>query len=761
MLVIKASLPLLAGLFYLSVSGTNWYYGLRRGWPTPSSFRNALFSCQLCVMITYGIDFTVLIVNNLDIPSPSSTAETIYTGGSLLLWILFSSATKTSMHSISVERRPCWVIYGVAETVFMVGRLSVGTDSRWTTSTVSSMVRLGCLYTLCRLALSSSIAEFVTEQNKTPPDEGDLSTWDTLRYLFPFFWPAENAKLQMRFVGLIVWVILQRWVHAVIPVQQGRIIDHFNWSGDFSLLDIFHSVCHFTFWRFLNECNTLVTTSMRLPLETRSKETVRSLALRQVMDQSAAFHDKKRPGTLWELVNRGSEVYQVFDTIFLQIVPSYIDFCVAAFVLLRLFGIQIAFVTAVSFAAYFLLCQAISRRETIAHRNSLSTSEECRNASLEMIQCWSVIASFNRIADEMHRFAHIQQKEIRGRIDDKFWTSLRVFVGNAVLRIGLCSALLLTAYQVYLGKLPPGRVMTLLGCWEQVTSLLLNITTNSQLVTTTIFNTKRTVQLLRTKPTVTDCPGALPLKVEGGGVEFQSVSFGYDEHQRVLQDITLTCEPGRTIALVGKTGHGKSTILMLLRRLYDCSGLIKIDGQDIRKVTIESLRSAIACVSQHPEMMLNRTVMENVRYGNPEASEDDVYQVCMDVQIHEELSRIGYDKIIGEDGVKLSGGQLQRIAIARALLKGSRIILLDEATSAIDTVTEGNIQGNLVHRLKGCTVFIVAHRLSTIKHADKIFVIQDGKIVQQGTHEQLKECGLYGKMWAAQKVSTMDESSDI
>jgi ABC-type multidrug transport system fused ATPase/permease subunit len=708
-------------------------------------------------MITYGIDFTVLIVNNLEIQSPYSTAETIYTGGSLLLWIFFSSATKTSMHFIGLERQACWVIYGVAETVFMAGPLSVKTDNRCTTSTVSSMVRLGCLYTLCRLGLSPSIAELVTEQNKPPPDEGDLSTWDTLRYLFPFFWPAENVKLQMRFVGLIICVILQRWACAVMPVQQGRIIDHFNRSDEFSLLDIFHPVCRFIFWKFLSELNALVTPWMRLPLETWSKETVRSSALRQVMDQSAAFHDKKSPGVLWELVSRPSTVYEVFNTVFLRVVPSYIDFCVAAFVLLQLFGVQIAFVTAVSIAAYVSLCQTITRRETIAHRDSLSTSEVCRHASLEMIQCWSIIASFNRIADEMDRFAQIQQKEIRGQIDAEFWRSLRLFVGKAVLRIGLFSALLLTVYQVYLGKLPPGRVITLLGCWEQVTSPLVDITATSQLVKTTVFNTKRTVRLLRTKPTVTDCPGALPLEVKDGRVDFQSVSFGYDERQPVLQDISLTCEPGRTIALVGKTGHGKSTILRLLRRLYDCSGLIKIDGQDIQKVTLESLRSAIACVSQHPEM-LNRTIMENLRYGNPEASEDDVYKVCMDVQIHEELSRIGYDEIIGEDGVKLSGGQLQRIAIARALLKGSRIILLDEASSAIDTVTEGKIQGKLIHRLKGCTVFVVAHRLPTIKHADKIFVIHDGKLVQQGTHEQLKECGLYGEMWAAQKDSTTDES---
>ncbi|KAF5016081.1 hypothetical protein F66182_12354, partial [Fusarium sp. NRRL 66182] len=314
--------------------------------------------------------------------------------------------------------------------------------------------------------------------------------------------------------------------------------------------------------------------------------------------------------------------------------------------------------------------------------------------------------------------------------------------------LGRLSALSLTGYQIFLGKLPLGHFTTLLSYWSQFTRPLAAVAQGFEGVIKEVIDAQKLVELMQTQPTVPNRLGALPLKVEYGRVDFDNVTFGYDDRQRVLEGLTFSCEPGQRIAFVGKTGGGKTTVLRLLCRDYDAlSGSIKIDGQEIRDVTIDSLRSAIATVPQQPKM-LNLTIMENIRYGNS-ASDEEIYQVCKDVEIHKELCKIGYDKIVGENGVKLSGGQMQRIALVRAILKDPTILILDEAMSAVDTLTESNIQRNLAPYLQKRTVLIVSHRLATITSADRIFVMKDGQIVQQGTHEQLKPHGLYAQLWAA------------
>lgn len=754
MLTIKASLPLLSGLFYLYVSGVDWYYGLCRGWPTPSSFRNVLFSCQLCVMITYGIDFTISILSNLDIQSPLSTAQTIYTGGSLLLWIIFVSATRTSLRFVSLKRQGCWVVYGVSETVFIARHLSVETDK--TISTVISMFRLGCLYTLCSLPLSPGATGLSSKQNKLPSD--DPSIWGTLRYLLPFFWPAGNAKFQILLVGYIIGLFFQRWVHAVFPMKQGHIYRRFTEGNDYVYSDIFWYI----FWEVVTRLGHQLTEVMWIPVENRIQGIFPSLTLRQLMNQSADFHNSRSLVSRWELVTRAATgVHELFKKPFFQRGPLYIDICVAAFMLLRLFGVQIVFIIAVGMAISVSSYNEMTRRSLVARRYSMSTWEHYTSETSEIVQHRSLIASFGRIAYELDRASRMHQKAMQAKFYHQLWSKLQLIVDTVVINAGFLQVLLLVAYRIQSGELPPEHLVTFLNYWRQLTSHFMTLTRSFNTASVDAIMTNRVVKLMQTTPTIIDRPRALPLKVKWGRVVFNSVSFSYIKDQQLLQDISFTCEPGQIIAIVGKTGGGKSTILSLLRRSYDVqSGSITIDGQDIREVTIESVRSAIAPVEQEPEM-LKRTIMENLRYGNPDVSQDHVYQVCKDVQIHNKLSRIGYNQIVGEDGVKLSGGERQRVAIARAILKGSRIFLFDEATSQIDTVTEGNIQAKLVPRLKNCTTLVVSHRPSTIKHANKIVVIEEGKIVQHGTHEELKEHGLYGEMWARQRDSTKDEPSDI
>jgi subfamily B ATP-binding cassette protein MsbA len=264
---------------------------------------------------------------------------------------------------------------------------------------------------------------------------------------------------------------------------------------------------------------------------------------------------------------------------------------------------------------------------------------------------------------------------------------------------------------------------------------------------------ERIAELLETQPDMEDRPGAIEIQAVTGDVRLENVTFGYDEKQPVLQEITLHAEPGQTFALVGRSGSGKTTLANLVPRFYDpTSGRVTLDGHDLRELTLDSLRRQIAVVLQDP-FLFNGTIAENIRYARPEATEAQVRAAAEAANAHEFIAELPdqYAAIIGERGVKLSGGQKQRISIARAILADRRILVLDEATSMIDTHSEILIQTALERLMRGRTAFVIAHRLSTIQRADRILVMEKGRIVEQGSHQELlKQGGLYAEMYRAQ-----------
>lgn len=269
-----------------------------------------------------------------------------------------------------------------------------------------------------------------------------------------------------------------------------------------------------------------------------------------------------------------------------------------------------------------------------------------------------------------------------------------------------------------------------------------------------LINAELLLELLQAKPTVKDGPATFALR--GGAIAFDSVNFSYDGVKTIIRDLSFSTVPGQTIALVGETGSGKSTILNLLFRFYDVrKGSIRIDDQDIRSVTVESLRQNIGVVPQDP-MLFNDSVMSNVRYSKLGASDDEVINACKAAAVHEKILTFtdGYASIVGGNGVKLSGGENQRIAIARAILKDPKIILLDEATSSVDTQTEFQIQKALKELTKGRRTFVVAHRLSTVMEADIMLVIKDGAISEKGPpKELLRSKSEFFELWSLQNTS--------
>jgi ABC-type transport system involved in Fe-S cluster assembly fused permease/ATPase subunit len=324
---------------------------------------------------------------------------------------------------------------------------------------------------------------------------------------------------------------------------------------------------------------------------------------------------------------------------------------------------------------------------------------------------------------------------------------------NTVFMLGLLVTCFIAAYQVSTGERKVGKFVGLLTYMAQLQGPLNFFGTFYRSIQSALINSERMLELFREQPTVRDAPHAKALTHCNGGISFENVHFSYDNRKPALNGLTLECKPGTTTALVGESGGGKSTVFRLLFRYYNAqSGTIRIDGEDVQDVTIDSLRRHIGVVPQDT-VLFNETLMYNLKYACPDATDEQVYEACRAASIHDKILTFpdGYQTKVGERGLRLSGGEKQRVAIARTILKNPRIILLDEATAALDTETEEQIQDALATLSKGRTMLVIAHRLSTITDADQILLLNDGQVTERGTHDELRDLnGRYASLWRKQ-----------
>jgi ABC-type transport system involved in Fe-S cluster assembly fused permease/ATPase subunit len=324
---------------------------------------------------------------------------------------------------------------------------------------------------------------------------------------------------------------------------------------------------------------------------------------------------------------------------------------------------------------------------------------------------------------------------------------------NTVFMLGLLITCFIAAYQVSIGQRPVGDFVSLLTYMAQLQGPLNFFGTFYRSIQSALINSERLLELFREQPTVVDNPKAAPLPACKGDIMFDNVEFSYDSQRPALNGLTFHCEPGTTTALVGESGGGKSTVFRLLFRFYNAErGRLRIDGNDVDNLTIDSLRKHIGIVPQDT-VLFNESLMYNLKYANQDATDQEVFDACRAASIHDKIMSFtdGYQTKVGERGLRLSGGEKQRVAIARTILKNPRIILLDEATAALDTDTEEHIQGALASLSRGRTVLVIAHRLSTITTADRIVVLHEGQVAESGTHDQLLGLkGRYSGMWRKQ-----------
>jgi ABC-type transport system involved in Fe-S cluster assembly fused permease/ATPase subunit len=596
------------------------------------------------------------------------------------------------------------------------------------------------------------------------PDKApSRSWWEYLkgyRVLFPYLWPSKDRRLQIVVLVCFLLVVCQRVVNVLVPDQVGKIVnalggdDKGQEKGKAS--NPWVAILIFIFLRFIQGNNGLLgafRSTLWIPVSQYSYRELSVAAFEHVHSLSLDFHLGKKTGEVLSALGKGSSINTFLEQVTFQVVPMLVDLAVAIGYFLVKFDVYYALVISIVTFWYFYITIRMAQWRAEIRREMVNADREEDAVKNDSMVSYETVKYFNAEAYEFNRYRGAVNKFQKAEYKVLFSLNLMNISQNMVFMIGLLITCFIAAYQVTTGQMDVGKFVTLITYMGQLQSPLNFFGTFYRMIQSAMINSERMLELFKEQPTVVDKPGAAQLPSCEGNLRFNDVHFSYDERKPALQGLDFHCEPGTTTAFVGESGGGKSTVFRLLYRFYNTqSGSIQVDGHDVEDLTIDSVRRHIGVVPQDT-VLFNETLMYNLKYANPDATDEQVYDACRAASIHDKILTFPdkYETKVGERGLRLSGGEKQRVAIARTILKNPRIIMLDEATAALDTETEQHIQEAFTKLAQGRTMLIIAHRLSTITHADQILVLQNGKVAERGTHEELLEKnGHYAAMWKKQ-----------
>ncbi|KAF2755246.1 hypothetical protein EJ05DRAFT_442771 [Pseudovirgaria hyperparasitica] len=584
--------------------------------------------------------------------------------------------------------------------------------------------------------------------------------WEYIRgysVFFPYLWPSKDTKLKVVVVACFVLVLLQRVVNLAVP-NQVKIITNalVDAQGGGPSNTPWAAICVFIFLKLLQGSNGLLAASrstLWIPISQYSYRELSVAAFEHVHGLSLEFHISKKTGEVVSALNKGTAINTFLEQITFNVLPMLVDLVLAFGYFLTQYDAYYALVVAVVTFWYVYITIRLAQWRADIRRQMVNAGREEEAVKNDSMVSYENVKYFNAEEFEFNRYRQAVNKFQFSEYKVLLSLNLMNVCQNLVFMLGLMVACFLAAHQVTTSRLDVGSFSALVQYFGQLQSPLNFFGTFYRTIQSAMINSERMLELFKEQPTVVDKAGAGQFPSCEGDIRFNNVHFTYDTRKPALQGLDFHCAPGTTTALVGESGGGKSTVFRILFRFYNAvSGNIQIDGHDVEDITIDQLRRHIGVVPQDT-VLFNESVMFNLKYARPDATDEEVYEACRAASIHDKIISYPdkYEAKVGDRGLRLSGGEKQRVAIARTILKNPRIILLDEATAALDTETEEHIQKALTALGNGRTMLVIAHRLSTITTADQILVLHEGRVAERGTHEELLEKkGRYANMWKKQ-----------
>ena len=590
---------------------------------------------------------------------------------------------------------------------------------------------------------------------------------ETIRNLWPYIWPAERTDLKLRVLWATVFLILSKIVLLSVPYffkwSTDALSGKFDASGSLAAfaMAVLTLVAAYNLARIIqagfNQLRDTLFASV-------GQYAVRQLSLKTFLHLhrlSLRFHLERRTGGLTRAIERGTKgIETIVRFVILNTIPTIIEFAMTAAILAWTYGWAYLAVAALTVAAYVWFTIRASNWRIDIRRSMNASDTEANSKAIDSLLNFETVKYFGNEEMEAKRFD--QSMAAYEKSATRVWTSqgLLNFGQMVIFSLGMMAMMAMSALAVRSGSQTVGDFVFINVLLMQLSAPLAVVGFIYSEVRQGLANIEQMFDLLDMDAEITDAPDARELAVGPAAISFRDVHFAYDPKRPILKGISFDVPAGHTVAVVGPSGAGKSTISRLLYRFYDIQqGTITIDGQDVRAVTQKSLRAAIGMVPQDT-VLFNDTIAYNIRYGRPDATLEEVKAAARIAQVDTFIRSLpdGYQATVGERGLKLSGGEKQRVAIARTILKSPPILILDEATSALDTRTEQEIQTALDEVSKNRTTLVIAHRLSTVVDADEIIVLKDGLIAERGRHaDLLAQGGLYASMWNRQREATEAE----
>ncbi|MBT5155379.1 MAG: ABC transporter ATP-binding protein/permease [Gammaproteobacteria bacterium] len=602
------------------------------------------------------------------------------------------------------------------------------------------------------------------------------TAWQTVKSILPFLWPKQRRDMQARVVIAVACLLLGRTANVYGPIVLKDLIDGLEslvrttQSIDITLdpssaiAGLVSLAMMYGLMVFLPGALTELRSAVFTPVSEFAQRVIGLKAFSHIHDLSMRFHLDRRTGGLSRAIERGTRALQQITGLFaFNIAPTLFEIGLVSVYLAVTYPIKYVLVILVAVVGYVAFTLIFTEWRTKFRREMVSQESRATSIGVDSLLNFETVKYFGNEKYEADRYNDALLKYMDAAVKSQDTLGM-LNAGQLIARVLCQVTILMLAVQDHAaGQLSTGEVVMINTFMLQLFIPLGFLGSSYRMIRQSMVDMEYMFQLLDLNPEVRDDTNATPLEVNQGEIQFKDVCFTYERERKVLSDINFSIYEGRTVAVVGPSGSGKSTLSRLLYRFYDTQeGSILIDGQDITHVTQASLRNTIGIVPQDT-VLFNDTIRYNIRYGNPQATDEEVANAAKLASIHDFITDLphGYETRVGERGLKLSGGEKQRVAIARTVLKNPKILVLDEATSALDIKTEREIQAALEEVAKNRTTLVIAHRLSTIVNADEILVLSAGEIIERGSHLALvKADGTYAEMWRRQKEAA-DEIEKI